>query len=236
MCTVQARPTNSSQVAVFTMMLTYPPFMQRPSPFAAVGGIPTAAQLPSSYPQFAAVSGPQFMFTPHINSFGVQLSPKANSLPSPSLGKEKEKSAEDKPPKTSQNSFSIASILGDGKDQKSKKPSAEPTSPSHSSVNTLYNTSINYQEQRGPSTSPVTPLSGGPKQNNQFYYLYPPPTHFPFASAQSCLESELMHRGGLQGRLTAPVAVISEIVRNAGEVNPLVQYTSYRIHDQPTVV
>ena len=192
------------------MMLTYPPFMQRPSPFAAVGGLPTAAQLQSSYPQLA-VSGPQFMFTPHVNSFGVQLSPKAKCIPSP---KEGEKTPEDK---STKNSFSIASILGDDKDQKSKKHCADPSSPNQNSMTTLYNGSISYQEQRALSASPVTPLSGGPKPNNQFYYLYPPPSHFPFASAQSCLENELMHRGALQGRLTAPVAVISEIVRNAGE-------------------
>lgn len=193
------------------MMLTYPPFMQRPSPFAAVG---TAAQLPSSYPQLT-VSGPQLMFTPHINSFGVQLSPKANSIPSP---KEREKTVDDK---TTKNSFSIASILGDDKDQKCNRHCADPSSPSQNSVSTLCSGTISYQEQRAPSASPVTPLSGGPKPNNQFYYLYPPPTHFPFASAQSCLENELMHRGGLQGRLTAPVAVISEIVRNAGENHSL---------------
>lgn len=64
-----------------------------------------------------------------------------------------------------------------------------------------------------PSESPATPSS---KPANQLFYLYPPPTqlqptaHFPFQP----LDTDLLHRG-LQSRLTAPIAVISEIVRNA---------------------
>lgn len=72
-------------------------------------------------------------------------------------------------------------------------------------------------DKKSPSSSPVTPLSSKPV--NQFFYLYPPPSqlqptgHYPFQS----LDNDLLHRG-LHGRLTAPVAVISEIVRNAGEL------------------
>ena len=72
-------------------------------------------------------------------------------------------------------------------------------------------------DKKSPSSSPVTPLSSKPV--NQFFYLYPPPSqlqptgHYPYQS----LENDLLHRS-LHGRLTAPVAVISEIVRNAGEL------------------
>lgn len=107
---------------------------------------------------------------------------------------------------TSKCSFSIESILsrGDDKSAKIKDFSARKAE----------------QQQAAPtsSVSPATPLSAGPKPNG-FYYFYPPPTAaqaFPF-SPQSCLDSEL-HRSAaaaLHGRLSAPVAVISEIVRNA---------------------
>lgn len=200
------------------MMLTYPTFMHRLPPFAAAGhaGLAVgAAQTVYPYPQLAPVSAPQFMLAPQqLNSFGIQLSPKTNTRASSTDNLFKEKdgcSSEENTSKGSQSSFSIASILADDKAQKSKKQYFESSTSPKPTV------PVSYQEQQVPSISPATPLSGGPNPGSQFYYLYPPPTHFSFAPAQSCLDSELMVQpSGIQGRLTAPVAVISEIVRNAG--------------------
>ncbi len=95
-------------------------------------------------------------------------------------------------------SFSIASILGDTKRSASTSSSNE---------------------------TPATPSSSKP--TNQLFYLYPPPSHlqptphFPFQT----LDSDLLHRG-LHSRLTAPVAVISEIVRNAGKILIIITYSN----------
>lgn len=167
------------------MMLTYPPFMQRPAPFAAVGPAATAASI-----------SPQFVFSPHI---GLQVSPKPLVSPSASPNHSNDRGKTEE--KTTKNSFSIASILGESKDTKKH---TLPTSPG-----------VSY-EHHTPSASPVTPLTATPKPSNQLFYLYPPPPsqlQSPF-HIQACLENDLLHRS-LHSRLTAPVAVISEIVRNA---------------------
>lgn len=81
------------------------------------------------------------------------------------------------------------------------------------------------------SKSPVTPLSAGHRPTNGFYYFYPPvhpvqsPSHFNFTSA---LESDL-HNSTLHSRLSAPVAVISEIVRNAGNLDPSSHLLGHRM-------
>ena len=198
-------------------MLAYPPFMQR-SPFAAVGAIP------QSLPGFPQLSlGPQFPFTcspPPTAAFALHA--QIPTLPYAADGKVRQeprtpdsKHAEEPPtPKASQSSFSIASILG--KDEK-KAPRSATRSPPVSS-NGGGNSAHSCCRE---SVSPSTPLSAGPCKPGSFYYFYPPPqapSPFPFATApaQACLDAELQRNSCALGRLTAPVAVINEIVRHAG--------------------
>ena len=195
------------------MMLTYPPFMQRHPHFAA-------AAMPGSYgpqalpafPQFtsAAITSPPMM---PVAAFALQAqipspvrlsSPPANRADSPAESKKDSSSAAavQQQGSGSKCSFSIESILSRGDDRTTKNKDVAPARREQPAATTS-------------SLSPATPLSAGQKPNG-FYYFYPPqaaPT-FPF-SPQSCLESELHRSAALHGRLTAPVAVISEIVRNA---------------------
>ena len=191
-------------------MLTYQPFMQRP-PFAAIG-----APLPA-FPQLSL--GPQFSFAPTPASFALharipslpavspqEKSPLALEPKSPELRKQLQKENEQSSSKPSQNSFSIASILG--KDSGEKRSGSPLSSNGHNPAP--------YRTRE--SASPSTPLSAGSKP---FYYFYPPPqapTPFSFAAAPTCMEVELQRSSccGL-GRMSAPVAMISEIVRNAGK-------------------
>ena len=194
------------------MMLAYhPAFMQRP-PFAAVGA------LPHSLPSFPPSSlGLQFPFSPPT-AFALHaqiptppavvssLSPREQTK-SPEYSK---KQKEHHPPassKSSKSSFSIASILG--KDDR-EKPGSNSSSDAASSNG--------RNPAHSESASPSTPLSAGSQPSN-FYYFYPPPqapSPFHFPTAQTCLEAELQRSSCGLSRFSAPVAVISEIVRNAG--------------------
>lgn len=184
-------------------MLTYPPFMQRHTHFAtaAVGSFPHA--LPA-FPQFSSAAvTPQFTSSPiPVAAFALQAQIPSPVLSSPGHSKPEEQTQPDTKKNqqqggSSKGSFSIASILARD-DEKCKSRD------------------LRREQQVPPSSlSPATPLSAGPKPNG-FYYFYPPPAPqtFPPFAPQSCLDSEL-HRSALHGRLSAPVAVISEIVRNA---------------------
>lgn len=186
-----------------TMMLAYPPFMQR-APFAALGSVPAAPTLP------------QFTATPHLN-FSPAFALQAHISAAPIVAPQVETAASKKRPtysdstsssagsrsstdQNSKGSFSIASILA--RDTLSPSPTTSSTSQSSPA------------DKASCSKSPATPLSA---PTSSFYYFYPPahPTqtssHFNFASS---LETEL-HNSALHSRLSAPVAVISEIVRNA---------------------
>ena len=133
-------------------------------------------------------------------------------------------------------SFSIASILGKDTTKSSpKQPSTVSVSPSTAAM-ALTSTSASSSNSNNtcnssgslerPSTlSPATPLSAGQRPGS-FYYFYPPapstvtvPTsaQFNFAPGSS-LDSDL-HAAGLHGRMSAPVAVISEIVRNVNGID-----------------
>ena len=197
------------------MMLAYPPFMQRP-PFSGLDALPRG--LPSFPPQFSL--GPQFAFSspaspgfalhaqiPAFTSQAAIGSPMQErdhmcAPKSPTHAGQQYASAA---PKSGQISFSIASILGKESDRERKDDNAS----SSSGANPAHLTE---------SSSPATPLSAGPKPNH-FYYFYPPqaPSPFPFAAVQPSLEAELHRSTCGMGRLTAPVAVISEIVTNAGK-------------------
>ena len=182
------------------MMLTYSQFMQRPTfATAQLGAVPSAfPQLPVLGSHFAmggAVNPSGFAF--HAQLPGLALTTAANVDREP-------KSPDNKPSeaaKPSQCSFSIASILG--RDDKPKPAAgvaglANVRNSAHCGVD---------------ARSPTTPLSAGHKPSG-IYYFYPPPQTvqpFPFAAQHpGCLEAEM------QRRMAAPVAVINEIVRNAG--------------------
>ena len=178
------------------MMLAYQPFMQRP-PFAALGG------LPQGLPSF-----PQFPFSPPAAQLHAAFPPAATLLQgrdqtpkSPTHRASKQRPSAS--PKSS--SFSIASILGEDSDRPRRKDSC---SSSHSS-------SVN-PAPLAESVSPSTPLSASLKPNNFHYYYYPSqaPSPFHFATVQPCLEAELQRSA--MSRLSAPVAVISEIVTSGG--------------------
>lgn len=205
------------------MMLTYQPFMQRP-PFAAI-----SAPLPA-FPQLSL--GPQFSFAP-MPAASFALHARIPTLPavspheksplahpkSPELGKPLQREGEQSSPKPS-HSFSIASILG--KDSGEKKSSTPPSSNGHNPAP--------YKTRE--SASPSTPLSAGSKPSN-FYYFYPPPqahTPFPFAAAPTCVEAELQRSSccGLS-RMSAPVAMISEIVRNADHLEASSHLLGHRL-------
>lgn len=184
------------------MMLAYPPFMQR-GPFAAFGSVPAA-----NMPHLAA--SPQLSFNPA--AFALQAHITTPIITSQvTTGRKTAAVSSDgssqAPEQSSKGSFSIASILA----RDSISPS--PTASTISSSSTV-------EKPACSNMSPATPLSAGQRHSNSFYYFYPPvstqtPTHFNFAGS---LESEL-HSNAMHSRLSAPVAVISEIVRNAGSLD-----------------
>ncbi len=203
--------------------------MQRHPHFAAAAVGSSYPQAFPAFPQFssAAVTSPPMP----VAAFALQaqipspvLSPPAarggtqvtvNSVKQLAVESDRDSSSGKKTDSQQQqqsqpkSSFSIESILARDSDKgknKSAADSARWDHPPQAASSPLATTS---------SLSPATPLSAGSKPtHNGFYYFYPPATQaaFPFATPQSCLESEL-HR--MHGRLSAPVAVISEIVRNA---------------------
>lgn len=188
-------------------MLAYPPFMQRGPPFAALGGIPA-----TSMPHLTAA--PQLSFSP---AFALQAQISAPIITSQvDAGKKKaavvsesssssSSSSRSSSEQASKGSFSIASILA--RDSISPSPTASSTSQSSST------------DKSSCSMSPATPLSAGQRHGGNFYYFYPPApapqttTHFNFAGMEGDLHTTALH-----SRLSAPVAVISEIVRNAGGI------------------
>lgn len=188
------------------MMLAYQPFMQRP-PFAALGGLPQG--LPS-FPQFP-FGGAQFTFSPPAAQLHAAFPPAASLLQgrdqtpkSPTHRASKQRPSAS--PKSGQSSsFSIASILGEDSDRPRRKDSC---SSNHSS-------SVN-PAPLAESVSPSTPLSASLKPNNFHYYYYPSqaPSPFHFATVQPCLDTDLQRSA--MSRLSAPVAVISEIVTSGG--------------------
>ena len=205
------------------MMVTYPPFMQRHPHFAAgavAGSFPGAQAFPA-FPQFstATLTSPPmpiaaFALQAQIPS-PVRLSPPTHR-PEPAdktESKKKTDSAQQQAGASPKCSFSIESILSKDEDKCSKTKDSR---------------SREHQQQAAAQTaaaslSPATPISAGPAsaKPNGFYYFYPPQAAqgFPFAAPGSCLESELHRSAALHGRLSAPVAVISEIVRNAAGTN-----------------
>lgn len=205
-------------------MLAYPPFMQRASPFASLG------TLPPGVPQLATVTPHQFSFNPAAFALQTQISTKTPVV-SPHLDSEKNRQqqtsfdlASSKPAESraasnsSKGSFSIASILGRDSIKSGHKTSTDITPPKTAAVTSSICSSSSTE--RPPTLSPATPLSAGQRPGS-FYYFYPPalptqaPAHFNFAA--SALDAEL-HAAGLHGRMSAPVAVISEIVRNANNM------------------
>ena len=207
------------------MMLAYPSFMQRPPFAAAVGpaaypqGMPSYSQLSmATIPHYCSATTPPSAatlatFALHLNSpshpatVGAQ---ERKEMKSP-LVQHTTEPTKKSPAATSNNgsksSFSIASILARD-DSKPKNAKSEVPA------------SIAMTTHRDQQVSPVTPLSAAGQNPSSFYYFYPPhpqaPSSFPFHTGLT--ESELHRGGGLHGRITAPVAVISEIVRNAGEL------------------
>ena len=186
-------------------MLAYPSLMQRHPHFAAAA---VGSAYPQALPAFPQFSSAALTSTPMpVAAFALQA-----QIPSPVLsppaarGKQEpdhdsKKNGSQQQQSQAKSSFSIESILAKDSDKAKSKDTArrdQPQAAAPAQTTTL---------------SPATPLSAGPKPPNGFYYFYPPATQaaFPF-TPQSCLESEL-HR--MHGRLSAPVAVISEIVRNA---------------------
>lgn len=211
-------------------MLAYPSFMQRHPHFAAAAVGSSYPQALPAFPQFssAAVTSPPMP----VAAFALQAQIPSPVLSPPAAARTvtqatvKQESADRDSSSSKKNeqqqpksSFSIESILARDSD-KAKNKSAD-----HSAARRDHHHQ-QAQAASPPQTvptcttsslSPATPLSAGPKPSathNGFYYFYPPATQaaFPFTTPQSCLESEL-HR--MHGRLSAPVAVISEIVRNA---------------------
>ena len=215
------------------MMLAYPPFLQRGSPFASFGA------LSSGVPQLTAVTPHHFSFSPASFAFQTHLAAKPSLVASQAdVEKLQQKSgsgqsspvsvlsskpAEPKPASSSKGSFSIASILGKDVFKSPQKSSSILTPPTTAAVVTTSSIcSSGSTVERPPTLSPATPLSAGQRPGS-FYYFYPPappaqtPAHFNFTSASS-LDSEL-HAAGLHGRMSAPVAVISEIVRNVNGID-----------------
>lgn len=197
------------------MMLAYPPFMQRAPFAAALGTVPAAAP---SMPHLTAT--PQFNFSPafalqtHISAAPVVSSQvvdvTSHKKPAVPVSCSSESTSRSSAEQNSKGSFSIASILA--RDTLSPSPTASATSQSSQASSV---------DKSSCSKSPATPLSAGQRPSNGFYYFYPPahptqtPSHFNFTGS---LETEL-HNSALHSRLSAPVAVISEIVRNAGNLD-----------------
>lgn len=210
-------------------MLAYPSFMQRHPHFAAAAVGSSYPQALPAFPQFssAAVTSPPMpvaafalqaqipspVLSPPVarSTVTVNLKQESDGHDS-SSSKKSDSQQQQKQQSQPKSSFSIESILARDND-KAKNKSADSArrdqpqaAPSPQTVVSTCTTSL----------SPATPLSAGPKPPpSGFYYFYPPATQaaFPFTTPQSCLESEL-HR--MHGRLSAPVAVISEI-RNAAD-------------------
>ena len=205
------------------MMLAYPPFMQRAS-FPALG------TLPPGVPQMATVTPHLFSLNPAVFSLQAHSSTKSPVVPS-QLYSEKEQErktdsvlAATKPgaaaephaaSNSSKGSFSIASILA--RDIKSVHKTTANITPSPTTSAVTSNPCSNTE--RSHTLSPATPLSAGQRPGS-FYYFYPPPpsaipspspVHFNFSASN--LDAEV-HAPGLHGRMSAPVAIISEIVRN----------------------
>ena len=215
------------------MMLAYPSFMQRASPFAALGGIPAA-----NMPHLAA--SPQLSFSP---AFALQAQISAPIITTSQVDLGRRRSAGERPTTTaasasskptaeqsSKGSFSIASILA--RDSTSPSPATAP-SPSSQASTSSSNSSSSIAADK-PSISPATPLSAGQRHGpGSFYYYYPTPatqtpTHFNFAAG--ALEGDLhSSAAALHSRLSAPVAVISEIVRNAGSLDHSTHLLSTRM-------
>ena len=216
-------------------MLAYPSLMQRHPHFAAAAVGSSYPQALPAFPQFssAAVTSPpmpvaafalqaqipspvRLSSPPAQAARGTQVT--ANQLKHESADHDSKKN-DSKQQQSAQpkSSFSIESILARDSGDKTKNKSTDHSAaalrreqPQAASPQTVPSCTTS-------SLSPATPLSAGPSckpAHNGFYYFYPPATQaaFPFTTPQSCLESEL-HR--MHGRLSAPVAVISEIVRNA---------------------
>ena len=208
-------------------MLTYPPaaFMQTRHPASvhfAAAAVPGSVssyghQALPAFPQFCSATSPPL--PPTVAAFAalqaqipspIRLSPPAaahrlEAATEQVLAAESKKKSESVQQQGggSKCSFSIESILSRDDDKSAKNNRTESRS------------SRDQQAPTGSSLSPATPLSAGQKPNG-FYYFYPSPTAQPFPlTPQSCLDSELHRSAALHGRLSAPVAVISEIVRNA---------------------
>ncbi len=194
------------------MMLTYPPpFMQRVSPFAALqGGLPPGSSISTQLSP-----NHQFSFTPAL-TLQTQLSASAAPIVS------SQETAEDRSRQISRSfskqpcgekapgvSFSIASILAkDSKKGSEIIPRASPTAAV---------TQCSTTETIAPPTP--SPLSAGQRVPNNFYYFYPPPpsSHAHYNFGTTSLETEL-HASALHNRISAPVAVIGEMVRNGGNL------------------
>lgn len=195
-------------------MLTYPPFMQRPTFTTALGAVPPAfPQLPVLGSHFSAGAASHSSLAFHAQLPG-------SALTTPATVEREPKSPEDKPSETAKpslGSFSIASILG--RDDKPKPPA----NVAAAAVKTNVHNPAHYVDAR----SPTTPLSAGHRPSG-LYYFYPTPqaaSHFPFAAQHpGCLEAEI------QRRMAAPVAVIGEIVRSAGIYRLLAVLLSLVLH------
>lgn len=201
--------------------------MQRASPFAALGGIPA-----SNMPHLTA--SPQFSFSPAF-ALHAQIAAPIITTSQVDLGRKiaagssverlASSSANSKPAaeQNSKGSFSIASILA--------RDSISPSAAASAAVPA----SLNSADKCSSSTiSPATPLSAGQRHSGSFYYYYPTPpqaqtpTHFNFTTGT--LEAELhSSAAALHSRLSAPVAVISEIVRNAGSLEHSTHLLSNRM-------
>ena len=223
-------------------MLAYPSLMQRHPHFAAAAVGSSYPQAIPAFPQFssAAVTSPPMpvaafalqaqipspVLSPPAARSGTQITVNsvkqsvAESGDRDSSSSKKNDSQQQQQSQPKNNSFSIESILArdsdKGKNKSTADSSARRDQPPSQVVPSPPQVAIGSTCTTASSLSPATPLSAGSKPtHNGFYYFYPPATQaaFPFtATPQSCLESEL-HR--MHGRLSAPVAVISEIVRNA---------------------
>lgn len=208
-----------------SMMLAYPSaFMQRP-PFAAAAvgtaayphGMPNYSQLSlAAIPQYCSAATPPTAgtlaaFALHLNSPSQATAQEQKEVKSPPV-QEKESTKKPTPSATngSKSSFSIASILARDDDKPTK----------HTKTEVSVATTIPLAAHRDQQVSPVTPLSAGHNPGS-FYYFYPPhpqpPSSFPFHTQPCLTDSELHRSRALHPRISAPVAVISEIVRNAGE-------------------
>lgn len=223
------------------MMLAYPSLMQRHPHFAAAAVGSSYPQALPAFPQFssAAVTSPPMpvaafalqaqipspVLSPPAARSGTQVTVNSVKQSAAEFGdrdssSSKKNDSQQQQQSQPKSSFSIESILARDSDKGKNKSAVDSArgrdQPPSISQAVSPQVAIGSTCTTTSSLSPATPLSAGSKPtHNGFYYFYPPATQaaFPFtATPQSCLESEL-HR--MHGRLSAPVAVISEIVRNA---------------------